>query len=115
MQILWRLKKGFVRDIIEELPDPKPAYNTISTIVRILEKKGFVGYNAFGKTHEYFPLIDKETYSDFYLNRMIKNYFGGSFSNLVSFFARENKLDVKDLNQLLHHVKGTIEEENKDE
>ena len=113
MQILWKLEKGFVRDIIDKLPDPKPAYNTVSTIVRILEKKGFVGYKAYGKTHEYYPIVDKEEYSDFYLNRMIKNYFGGSFSNLVSFFAKENKLDIKDIDKLMHHVKDDLE--NKDE
>jgi predicted transcriptional regulator len=111
MQILWNLKKGFVRDIIEQLPEPKPAYNTVSTIVRILEKKGFVGYKAYGKTHEYYPLIDKKTYSDFYLNRMIKNYFNGSFANLVSFFAKEHKLDINDLDQLIHHVKDNIEDD----
>lgn len=111
MQILWKLKKGFVRDIIDKLPDPKPAYNTVSTIVRILEKKGFVSYKAYGKTHEYYPIVDKEEYSDFYLNRMIKNYFGGSFSNLVSFFAKENKLELKDLDKLMHHVKDDLNKE----
>ena len=114
MQILWDLKKGFVRDIIDRLPDPKPAYNTISTIVRILEKKGFVGYKAYGKTHEYYPIVDKEEYSDFYLNRMIKNYFGGSFSNLVSFFAKENKLEVKDIDKLMHHIKDDLKKEDND-
>ena len=113
MQLLWQLKKANVASLIDELPEPKPAYNTVSTIVRILEKKGFVGYKAYGKTHEYYPIVDKEEYSGFYLNRMIKNYFGGSFSNLVSFFAKENKLDIKDIDKLMHHVKDDLE--NKDE
>jgi BlaI family transcriptional regulator, penicillinase repressor len=109
MQVLWNLEKGFVKDIIDQLSEPKPAYNTVSTIVRILEKKGFVGYKAFGKTHEYFPLIGKEKYTRFYLNNMVKGYFDGSFQNLVSFFAKENKMDVQDIDQLmkeLEHLKN---------
>ena len=105
MQILWTLQKGFVKDIIEEMANPKPAYNTVSTIVRILESKGFVDHKAYGKTHEYFPLITKEKYTKFYLNNMIKGYFNGSFPNLVSFFAKENKLDVQDLEKLLEELK----------
>ena len=106
MQILWKLNKAFVKDIMEEMPDPKPAYNTISTIVRILETKGFVDHKAYGKTHEYFPLIEKEKYTKFYLNNMLSGYFEGSFKNLVSFFARENKLDVQDIESLLNEIKN---------
>ncbi|HNV29668.1 MAG TPA: BlaI/MecI/CopY family transcriptional regulator [Cyclobacteriaceae bacterium] len=109
MQVLWNLEKGFVKDIIDQLPEPKPAYNTVSTIVRILEKKGFVGYKAFGKTHEYFPLIGKEKYTRFYLNNLVKGYFNGSFQNLVSFFAKENSMEVQDIDQLmkeLEHLKN---------
>lgn len=106
MQILWDLKTAFVKDIIEKMPDPKPAYNTISTIVRILETKGFVDHKAYGKTHEYFPVISKEKYTKFYLNNMLKGYFGGSFQNLVSFFAKENKLDVKAMERLLEELKN---------
>lgn len=106
MQILWLLEKGFVKDIIEKMPEPKPAYNTVSTIVRILETKGFVGHKAYGKTHEYFPLISKEKYTRFYLNNLIKGYFNGSFQNLVSFFAKENKLNAVDLEKLLEELKN---------
>jgi BlaI family penicillinase repressor len=106
MQILWKLQKGFVKDIIEEMPNPKPAYNTVSTIVRILEAKGFVDHKAYGKTHEYFPLITKEKYTKFYLNNLIKGYFNGSFQNLVSFFAKENKMDIHDLEKLLEELKN---------
>ncbi|MBX2896289.1 MAG: BlaI/MecI/CopY family transcriptional regulator [Cyclobacteriaceae bacterium] len=106
MQILWTLKKGFVKDIIDQLPEPKPAYNTVSTIVRILEKKGFVGYKAYGKTHEYFPLIAKENYTRFYLNNMVKGYFNGSFQNLVSFFAKENNLNVGDIDKLMNELQN---------
>lgn len=105
MQILWKLRKGFVHDLLEQMPEPKPAYNTVSTIVRILEKKGFVGYYAHGKTHEYFPLIDRDTYRDFYLKNLLSTYFGGSFRNLVSFFSQQNNLDIRELDELLKHVK----------
>src|SRR5688572_30123776 len=106
MQILWRLQKGFVKDIIDEMPNPKPAYNTVSTIVRILETKGFVDHKAYGKTHEYFPMITRDKYTKFYLNNLIKGYFNGSFQNLVSFFAKENKMDVHDLEKLLDELKN---------
>ena len=105
MQILWRLGKAFVKDIVQEMPTPRPAYNTVSTIVRILETKGFIDHKAYGKTHEYFPLISKDKYTKFYLNNMVKGYFNGSFDNLVSFFARENKLDAKDIEKLLKEIK----------
>jgi len=105
MQILWRLGKVFVKDIIEQMPDPKPAYNTVSTIVRILETKGFVDHKAYGKTHEYFPIIGREKYTKYYLNNMIKGYFDGSFQNLVSFFAKENKLDASEIDRLLKELK----------
>jgi len=106
MQILWNLQNAFVKDIIEEMPEPKPAYNTISTIVRILETKGFVDHKAYGKTHEYFPVVSKEKYTKFYLNNLLKGYFNGSFQNLVSFFAKENKMDIKSLEKLLEEIKN---------
>ncbi len=106
MQILWQIEKGFVKDIIEQMPNPKPAYNTVSTIVRILENKGFVDHTSFGKTHEYFPIISKDKYSKFYLNNMLKGYFNGSFQNLVSFFAKDNKLDVQDLDALVQQLEN---------
>lgn len=106
MQILWKLGNAFVKDIIEVMPDPKPAYNTVSTIIRILEAKGFVDHKAYGKTHEYFPVISKEKYTKFYLNNLLKGYFNGSFQNLVSFFAKENKMDIKSLEKLLEEIKN---------
>ncbi|MFC2124522.1 BlaI/MecI/CopY family transcriptional regulator [Bacteroidota bacterium] len=112
MQILWMLKKGFVKDVIDQMPEPKPAYNTVSTIIRILEKKGFVGYKAYGKTHEYFPLVDKDDYSKFYLRNFVSNYFEGSFQNLVSFFAKENDMDINEVETLLKHVKEDLKEKN---
>jgi predicted transcriptional regulator len=109
MQILWSIGRGVVRDIIEKMPEPKPAYNTVSTIVRILETKGFVDHKAYGKTHEYYPIVSKEKYTRFYLNNMIRGYFNGSFQNLVSFFARDNKLDAADIEKLLNEVAGEDE------
>ena len=105
MQILWKLGKGVVKDIMEEMKDPKPAYNTVSTIVRILETKGFVDHKAYGKTHEYFPTISKEKYTKFYLNNLLKGYFNGSFQNLVSFFAKENDMSTSDIEKLLDELK----------
>jgi predicted transcriptional regulator len=87
------------------LPKPKPAYNTVSTIIRILETKGFVDHKAFGKTHEYYPLITKDKYTKFYLNNLVKGYFSGSLHNLVSFFASENNLRVEEIDQLMNHLK----------
>jgi BlaI family transcriptional regulator, penicillinase repressor len=110
MQILWQLEKAFVKDIVEQMPAPKPAYNTVSTIIRILETKGFVGHTPYGKTHEYHPLISKEKYSKFYLNNMLKGYFNGSFQNLVSFFAKDNKLDAQDLETLMQQLENLKKE-----
>jgi predicted transcriptional regulator len=100
MQVLWKLGKGFVKDIIDELPEPKPAYNTVSTIVRILEKKGFVSHNAYGKTHEYFPLTSKDEYKKSYLRSFIKRYFGNSFQEMVSFFASDRDIGLEELEEI---------------
>jgi BlaI family penicillinase repressor len=100
MQVLWQLEKGFVKDILQHFPIPKPAYNTVSTIVRILETKGFVAHRAFGKTHEYFPKVSRPEYTRFYLNNMVSGYFEGSVVSLVSFFAKENQLKAADLEEL---------------
>ena len=105
MQVLWKLDKAFVKEIIQELPEPKPAYNTVSTIIRILEKKGIVGYEAFGKSHRYFPLLDKEEYSRKFLNRFIERYFSGSHTQLVSFFTEKKDLSINELEDLLKTLK----------
>jgi len=108
MQILWDINKGFVKDVIERMPDPKPAYNTVSTIIRILEKKGFVSYHSFGKTHQYYPLIERDDYRSFFLKNMIGNYFGGSIKNLVSFFAKENDLSINDMEEIIKYVEEDL-------
>ena len=101
MRILWQLKKAFVKDILAEMPEPKPAYNTVSTIIRILEKKEVVGYTAYGKTHEYYPLISEEEYKRFEMQQLMVNYFDNSLPNLVSFFVKENDLKSKDLDEIM--------------
>jgi BlaI family penicillinase repressor len=101
MRILWVLKKAFVKDILAEMPEPKPAYNTVSTIIRILEKKEVVGYNAYGKTHEYYPLITEEEYKKHEMQQLMVNYFDNSLPNLVSFFVKENDLKTKDLDEIM--------------
>jgi BlaI family transcriptional regulator, penicillinase repressor len=115
MQILWELDKGFVKDIIEMMPAPKPAYNTVSTIVRILEQKGFVDHNAYGKTHEYFPLISKKEYTHSFMSNFVRNYFKGSFQEMVSFFAKEDNLSVAELDALMNDVKRDLESQNENQ
>lgn len=100
MQILWKLKKAYVKDVVEQFVEPRPAYNTVSTIIRILEKKGFVSYKSYGNTYEYFPLITKNEYSDIYLGNFVKNYFGDSYKSLVSFFASNENMSVKELEEM---------------
>jgi len=115
MQILWDLNKGFVKDIIEHLPDPKPAYNTVSTIVRILEKKGFVSHNAYGNTHEYYPIITKEDYTKAYLKRIMKDYFSDSFKEMVSFFARDRDMNIEELEEIRKMINQEIQKQKMDE
>jgi BlaI family transcriptional regulator, penicillinase repressor len=115
MQILWELEKGFVKDIIEKMPEPRPAYNTVSTIVRILEQKGFVDHTAYGKTHEYFPLVSRKDYTRSFMKNFVRNYFKGSFQEMVSFFAREDKLSVAELDELMKEVKRDLETGKSDE
>jgi len=101
MQILWELDRGFVKDIRERMPEPRPAYNTVSTIVRILEKKGFVSHQAYGNAHQYFPLITRADYSKNRISSLLKNYFKNSYSELVSFFAREQNMSVREMEEIM--------------
>ncbi|GAB5539672.1 MAG: BlaI/MecI/CopY family transcriptional regulator [Salibacteraceae bacterium] len=105
MHILWKLEKGFVKDILAEMPNPKPAYNTVSTIVRILAEKGFVSHEAFGKTHRYYPVVSKEQYRKQQAGSLIENYYNGSVKELVSYFVNDKKLDVSDLDEILTSLK----------
>ncbi|OBX25007.1 putative transcriptional regulator [Gelidibacter algens] len=104
MQVLWHLEKASVKQLIDELPEPKPAYNTVSTIVRILESKGFVDYEKQGKGHVYFSLLAKTDYSNQSINMLVDNYFQGSFKSMVSFFVKKNDLNLKDLEAVLKEI-----------
>jgi BlaI family penicillinase repressor len=109
MQILWDMEKGFVKDILTKFPEPRPAYNTVSTICRILEKKGFVGHRAYGNSHQYYPLIDREEYTREYLNNFVDSYFGNSIGQLVSFFSKQNRVDIREADriiELMYSIKG---------
>ncbi len=101
MQELWEMDGGFVKDVIERLPEPKPAYNTVSTIVRILQTKGFVDHEAFGKSHRYIPKVQKEDYKRLVADKLLNGYFDNSPKHMLSFFLEENKLDVKELDEIL--------------
>lgn len=101
MQILWHLEKGFVNDILEAMPAPKPAYNTVSTIVRILEKKGFVAHRAYGKSHEYYPLTSRQSYTSTFMTGVLNNFFGGSVGNLVSFLSHDKSITVNEADEII--------------
>jgi predicted transcriptional regulator len=96
MQILWEIERGFVKDILSAMTEPKPAYNTVSTIVRILERKGFVSHKSYGKSHEYFPIVSKDEYRTFTIKKMLDGYFDNSFSKLTAFFKNDETLNTKD-------------------
>ncbi|NOZ36212.1 MAG: BlaI/MecI/CopY family transcriptional regulator [Chlorobi bacterium] len=100
MQIFWKVKEGFVKEIIEHFTEPKPAYNTISTIIRILENKGFINHKSYGRTYQYFPVISKKEYTKKFAEKFIKNYFSGSIKQMVSFFTDEEDLTISELEEL---------------
>lgn len=101
MHVLWKLEKAFVKDVLAEIKDDNPHYNTLSTIIRNLEEKGYVSHNAYGKTHQYFPIITKEDYKEKFMTTAIENYFNNSYKNVVSFFATEEKISVEDLKEII--------------
>ncbi|MFY0624736.1 MAG: BlaI/MecI/CopY family transcriptional regulator [Reichenbachiella sp.] len=105
MQVLWQLNAAFVKEIIVKLPDPKPAYNTVSTIVRILKKKGFVGHEGHGQSHKYYPIVTKDEYTKTFMQGFVKKYFSGSYSQMVSFFTKEENLSLSELEALINELK----------
>jgi len=117
MRILWQLERGFVKDILEQFPEPKPAYNTVSTIVRILEKKGFVDHKAYGKTHEYYPIISQDEYKEQFLSSFVQNYFEDSYQELVSFFTKDRNMSISELEEILKLIEQVIKKQkaNRDE
>ena len=104
MQVLWEIEEGSVQDIIDKLPNPKPAYNTVSTIIRILETKDFVAHKSKGRGYIYFPLIKKSDYSNQSLQKLVDGYFDGSFKSLVSFFVKKNDVDLNELETILENI-----------
>ena len=104
MQVLWQLEKAFVNDILNALPKPKPHYNTVSTIIQKLKKKGYVDHEAFGRNYRYFPLISKEVYSKTFLGDKITSFFDNSYKGMVAFFAKEEKLSVEDLKEIIDMI-----------
>ncbi len=111
MQVLWQLKKGFVKDILERFDEPKPAYNTVSTIVRILQDKGFVGHKAYGRTHEYFPVVSKAEYSKSHLKTFVNDYFSNSFEKMVSFFAKEKGITIQEMEDIMKIMEGEVKKQ----
>lgn len=105
MQVLWKLENAFLRDIVEGMPDPKPHQNTVATLLKILTEKEFVGVTVLGRQHQYAALISKEDYSKRTMKQMVKGYFEGSFSNVVSFMVKENNISVEELETLLNQIK----------
>ena len=105
MQVIWKKEKVLVHDILDDLPEPKPAYYTVSTLVRVLEKKGFVGHKAYGKTYEYYPLVSKEDYTSRYMTGVLNNFFDGSLSRLVSFFSSNKSISVEETDKILEMLK----------
>ncbi|MBR7115109.1 MAG: BlaI/MecI/CopY family transcriptional regulator [Alistipes sp.] len=105
MQILWDRGSGFVNDILETLPEPKPAYNTVSTVVRILEKKGYVEHKAYGKSHEYYPIVDRNSYTQGFMSSVLNNFFGGSASRMVSFLSSNKSISMEEADEIMKLLK----------
>lgn len=112
MHVLWKQGKTTVKEILDELPEPKPAINTVSTIVRILEKKAFVNHEPFGRGYKYFPIIEKKAYTKRFLKTVVGSYFGNSFKDMVSFFAKENRMDLKDFEEMMNEIKEDLKDDN---
>jgi len=102
MKILWDKKEGFVKDLLLQFPEPKPAYNTVSTIIRILEKKGFVDHRSFGKSHQYFPLVSREKYRNERFSGLMKDYFNNSMKQVLSHFGSNGSLSMKEADEIIH-------------
>lgn len=110
MQVLWQLEKGFVKDVLDVLPEPKPAYNTVSTIIRILETKGFVDHTAFGKSHEYYPIVSKEDYKNFAADKLLSGYFDNSVNRILSFFVSKEKINLKEADEIMKLIEKLKDE-----
>lgn len=112
MQVLWEMGEGIVKDIRNAFPEPRPARNTISTVIRILEKKGFIGHKAYGNVYVYFPLVAKSEYSKNQLFGLMESYFNNSFTTMASFFAREKDLSIKEFEDILEDTRKELLKKN---
>jgi BlaI family penicillinase repressor len=110
MQVLWELGEGLVHDVLQRFPEPRPAYNTVSTIIRILEQKGFADHRAYGRTYVYYPLVTRKEYTRSYFRNMVSGYFGNSYKALASFFASEEELGLKELEEIRKLIDNEIEQ-----
>ena len=115
MQILWNMEEGLVKDVIKEFPDPKPAYNTVSTVIRVLEKKGFVTHKAYGNTYVYYPRVPKEEYARVHFMGFMKDYFNDSFPKMAAFFAREKDLDINEMGEILRMTEDELNKTKSEE
>lgn len=112
MKILWGIEKGFIKDIIDQYPDPKPLYNSISTIVRVLVQKDIVGYTAYGNSHQYHPLITKDEYSKGQMTRLVSDYYSNSLAKVVNFFSESKALDENELDEVMKMLEELKSQKN---
>ncbi|MBK9451965.1 MAG: BlaI/MecI/CopY family transcriptional regulator [Bacteroidetes bacterium] len=110
MQKIWDLEKAFLKDIIEAMPDPKPAQSTVATLLKIMETKGFIGHKAYGKSFEYFPIVTRKDYTKAYFGQYLNSYFGGSFKKMLHFYMEEDDLDLQTLDELMREHTATLQE-----
>lgn len=115
MHILWEIGQGFVKDVIDRMPDPKPPYNTVSTVIRVLEKKGFITHKQYGNTYEYYPKVTKEEYAKVHFGNFMQNYFNNSFPKMAAFFARENNISMKELEEIMRLTEQELKKSKNDE
>lgn len=113
MQIIWALEKGVVKDIVDHFEQPRPAYTTVATVLKVLEKKGFVTFEKIGNTYLYEALVSKVNYTKFQLSNLLTNYFSGSFPKMATFFARENDLSLIELEEIIRETQDEIEKNKK--
>ena len=109
MQYLWELDKAFLKDIVEKFPEPRPAYTTVQTVVRVLTKKKFIGYDTFGKTNHYYPLVSKKDYFRGHFKGVVNNFFEGSVSNFASFFTDDKDLSLSELEEMRQLIESKID------
>lgn len=110
MQILWKIEKGFLADIMKAMPDPKPANSTVSTFIKILEKKGFVNHRTYGKIHEYFPLVSKEQYTESHVSGLLEKYFSNSYTKMVSFLSKSEDLSINEMEEIITMLQNQMKE-----